>query len=377
MLNIRTRNGGRRLAVVAGGLALALTAPSLAEATTTPAAEGEGLIAIITPAHDNPFFKAEADAAQAAAEALGYETSVSTHDDDPNRQSELIDTAINQDAVAIVLDNAGADASIAPVQRAVDAGIPVFLIDREINATGIATAQIVANNAQGMSAVAQEFATALGGEGTYIELTGKESDTNAGVRSAAVASVLDQYPDLERVAQETANWSQDEAFTKVETLLQQHPDVNGIIAGNDTMALGAVAAVEAAGLLDQVTIAGFDGSPDAVQAIKDGKLLATGLQPAVLIAELAVQQAHELITTGSLDVDEKQSIDCILITAENADQYTLFALEEADAARPPRTSGFGTSDSAAATEPAGSAPSDSAAATEPADDSMVSATTEG
>ena len=141
--------------------------------------------------------------------------------------------------------------------------------------------------------------------------------------------MLGQYPGLELVAQETANWSQDEAFTKVETLLQQYPDVNGIIAGNDTMALGAVAAVEAAGKLDQITIAGFDGSPDAVQAIKDGKLLATGLQPAVLIAELAVQQADEFIRTGALSVPEKQSIDCILITADNADQYTLFALEEA------------------------------------------------
>ena len=368
MLNIRTRSGRRRLAVATAGLALALSGSGLAEATTEPAA-GEGLIAIITPAHDNPFFKAEADAAQAQAEALGYETSVSTHDDDPNRQSELIDAAINQDAAAIILDNAGADASIAPVQRAADAGIPVFLIDREINATGIATAQIVANNAQGMSAVAQEFATALGGEGTYIELTGKESDTNAGVRSAAVASVLDQYPDLERVAQETANWSQDEAFTKVETLLQQHPDVNGIIAGNDTMALGAVAAVEAAGLLDQITIAGFDGSPDAVQAIMDGKLLATGLQPAVLISELAVQQAHELISTGALDVPEKQSIDCILITAENADQYTLFALEgESEGSTP--------SESVVTTESEDSTPSDSAATTESADDS-ASATTEG
>ena len=184
-----------------------------------------------------------------------------------------------------------------------------------------------------MSLVAEEFAAALGGEGTYIELTGKETDTNAGVRSDAVAGVLGQYPDLERVAVESANWSQDEAFTKVQTLLEQHPDVNGIIAGNDTMALGAVAAVEAAGKLDQITIAGFDGSPDAVQAIKDGKLLATGLQPAVLIAEMAVEQAHELITTGELSVDEKQSVDCILITADNADQYTLFGMEDpADAA---------------------------------------------
>lgn len=286
-----------------------------------------GLIAIITPAQENPFFKAEADAAKAEAENLGYKTSVASHDDDPNKQSELIDAAINGGALAIVLDNAGADASIGPIQKAVDAGVPVFLIDREINETGIASAQIVANNAQGAAAVAEEFVAALPEGGKYIELTGKESDTNAGVRSEAFASVISQYPNLVPAAKETANWSQDEAFTKVETLLQRDPDIQGIIAGNDTMALGAVAAVEAAGLLDSIKIVGFDGSPDAVQAIKDGKLVATGLQPAVLISQLAVQQADAFITDGATGEDEKQSIDCIVINAANADSYTLFAVE--------------------------------------------------
>jgi erythritol transport system substrate-binding protein len=323
----------RIAAVVASG-ALLLSACS-GTSETTPTAEGEavasteegGLIAVITPSHDNPFFKAEADGAVAKAEELGYETTSSSHDDDPNLQSQLIDSAIEAGARAIILDNAGADASIGPVQKAVDVDIPVFLIDREINQTGIAAAQIVANNSQGASLVAEAFVEALGGEGTYVELTGKESDTNAGVRSSAYESVISQYPDLEMVAQETANWDQQEAFTKTETILQSNPDIKGIIAGNDTMALGAVAAVEAAGLTGQVAIAGFDGSPDAVQAIKDGKLLATGLQPAVQISEIAVEQAHELLTTGETSQPEKQSIDCVLITEENADSYTLFALD--------------------------------------------------
>ncbi|MWV58928.1 D-ribose ABC transporter substrate-binding protein [Rathayibacter sp. VKM Ac-2754] len=300
---------------------------SSSAASESSGGEAGGLIAIITPPLENPFFKAEADAAQAEAEKLGYETSVASHDDDPNRQSELIDSAISQNAKAIILDNAGADASIGPIQKAEDAGVAVFLVDREINATGIAKSQIVANNAQGAAAVAEEFVAALPEGGNYIELTGKESDTNAGVRSEAFASVVSQYPALVQTAKETANWSQDEAFSKVETLLQRDPNVQGIIAGNDTMALGAVAAVEAAGLLDQIKIVGFDGSPDAVEAIKAGKLVATGLQPAVLISQLAVQQADAYIQNGETGEDEKQSIDCIVINAGNAEQYTLFALE--------------------------------------------------
>jgi len=314
--------------------AAALTVVALAgcSSSTTPEAGSDdkagGLIVIITPAQENPFFKAEADAAKEEAEKLGYKTSVASHDDDPNKQSELIDSAISQDAAAIILDNAGADASIGPIQKATDAGIPVFLIDREINETGIAKAQIVANNAQGAAAVAEDFVAALPEGGNYIELTGKESDTNAGVRSEAYASVISQYPNLISVAKETANWSQDEAFTKIETLLQRDSNIQGIIAGNDTMALGALAAVEAAGLLDQIKIVGFDGSPDAVDAIKAGKLVATGLQPAVLIAQLAVQQADAFITDGDTGADEKQSIDCIVINTANADKYTLFGLED-------------------------------------------------
>jgi erythritol transport system substrate-binding protein len=273
----RSRNLSTGLAVLASAAVLAACGggggsdtASGSGSAASGAGKAGGLIAVITPSLDNPFFKAESDAAVAKAKELGYKTSAASHDDDPNKQSQLIDSAISSDAVAIVLDNAGADASIGPVQKAVDAGIPVFLIDREINQTGVATAQIVANNSQGAGLVAEEFVKALDGKGTYVELTGKESDTNAGVRSEAYASVISQYPDLKSVAKETANWDQQEAFSKMETILQKNPDINGVIAGNDTMALGAVAAIDAAGKTGKITVAGFDGSPDAVQAIKDG-----------------------------------------------------------------------------------------------------------
>src|SRR3954449_7374839 len=257
--------------------------------------KARGLIAVITPAVDNPFFKAEADAAVAKAKALGYQTSAASHDDDPNKQSQLIDTAISRKAKAIILDNAGADASIGAVQKAEDAGIPVFLIDREINKTGVAAAQIVSNNSQGAQLGAQEFVKSLDGKGKYVELVGKETDTNAGVRSKGYADVISQVPELKRVEKQSANWDQQEAFTKMETILQRSKDIDGVIAGNDTIALGAVAALKAAKLLDKVKVVGFDGSPDAVNAVKNGEMAATVLQPAAQIAELAVEQADKFI----------------------------------------------------------------------------------
>ncbi|MGP3961233.1 D-ribose ABC transporter substrate-binding protein [Nonomuraea sp. 3N208] len=297
--------------------------PATSAQAGSPAAGG--LIAIITPSHDNPFFKAEAEAAKAQAEKLGYQTSVASHDDDPNKQSELIDAAISRQAKAIILDNAGADASIGPVRKATQGGVPVFLIDREINATGVAKAQIVSNNSQGAQLVAQSFVEAMKSKGNYVELVGKESDTNASVRSKGFADVISQYPDMKPVAKESANWDQQEAFTKMETIIQKDRDIQGVIAGNDTMALGAVAALKAAGLLKKVVVVGFDGSPDAIAAIKAGEMHATALQPAALGATSAVDQADQFIKTGKTDKEEKQSIDCELVTAENADEFGVFA----------------------------------------------------
>ncbi len=310
-------NFTRRL-LLSGIAAVTLVAAPLA-------ASAADLIAIITPSPDNPFFKAEAEGADAKAKELGYETLVLVHDDDANKQSELFDTAIARGAKAIILDNAGADASVAPVKRAKDAGIPSFLIDREITESGVAVSQIVSNNYQGAQLGAEEFVKLMGEKGTFAELVGKESDTNAGIRSKGYHDVIDQYPDLKMVAQQSANWSQPEAFEKMETILQANPDIKGVISGNDTMAMGAWAALEAAGRTD-VIVVGFDGSNDVRDSIEKGGIKATVLQPAYRQAQLAVEQADKYLKTGSTGQEEKQLMDCELINADNASKLETFAL---------------------------------------------------
>jgi len=292
---------------------------------TEPASSN--LIAIITPPRDNPFFRAEAEAADAKARELGYQTMIQTHDDDAHKQDQIFDVVIAQRVEAIILDNAGVDASIAAAQKAKDAGIPSFLIDREINASGIAVSQIVSNNYQGATLGAQEFVRLMGEEGDYFELTGRESDSNAAIRSRGFHDVIDKYPGMTMVAQQSANWSQTEGFEKIETMLQANPGVKGVVAGNDTMALGASAALKAAGR-DDVIVVGFDGSPDVIEAIQAGDIQATVLQPARQIAEMAVEQMHQYLTTGFTGAAEKQSIDCVLVTAANAGDFEMFGRKE-------------------------------------------------
>ena len=311
----------KKIVKLVATLALLLMVSTLAFASAK-----SKLIVIITPPHDNPFFKSEADGARLKAEALGYSTLVLVHDDDANKQNELFDTAIARDAAAIIIDNAGADATIAAVKKAKKAGIPCFLIDREINASGIAMAQIVSNNYQGAQIGAEEFVSLMDEKGTYVELVGRESDTNAGIRSKGYHDVIDQYSGMKMVARQSANWSQTEAFDKMETILQAHPNIKGVICGNDTMAMGAMAALKAAGK-GHVIVVGFDGSNEVRDSILAGDIKATVLQPAFREAEMAVEQAHTYLTTGKKPAKEKQLMDCVLINADNAKRLETFGMK--------------------------------------------------
>jgi erythritol transport system substrate-binding protein len=308
------------LALVA---ALGVAVVGASAVSATPAAKK--LIVIITPSHTNPFFASEATIANREAKKLGYSTLVLSHNDDPNLQSQQFDLAISRHAAAIILDNAGADATIAAVKKAKKAGVPVFLIDREINKSGLAKAQLVSNNFQGAVLGSTYFAKLMGAKGDYAELTGKASDTNAGVRSRGYHSVLDPLKGMKQVAKQTANWDQTQAFNVTQTILQAHPTIKGIISGNDTMALGAEAALKAAHKTN-IIVVGLDGSPDAVSSILSGGLKATVLQPIAVFSRLAVDEADKYIKTGKTGKPEKQLLPCYLITKANAKKVHNFVL---------------------------------------------------
>ena len=302
-----------------GPAATATTAP----ATAAPSTGGK-LICVIVPPVSNPFFGAMQEIAAAKAESLGYTTLKLVHDDDANKQLQEVESCIAKKAAAIILDNAGADATVAAVQEAKAAGIPSFLVDREMSKDGVAAAQIVSNNYQGATIVAQYFVTLMGAKGNYVELTGKDTDTNAHIRSQAYHDVIDKNTGMKMVAQQTANWSQTEALTVMESILQAHPNITGVICGNDTMAMGAQAALIAAGRKD-VIVTGLDGSDDAIQSIGQGQMKATSLQPVAEMANQAAIQADLFIRTGSTGKPEKQSIDMVLINPANYCQYKQFA----------------------------------------------------
>ena len=112
----------------------------------------------------------------------------------------------------------------------------------------------------------------------------------------------------------------------MESILQANPNIKGVISGNDTMAMGAEAALKAAGRND-VIVVGFDGSNDVRDSIKQGGIKATVLQPAYQGAQLAVEQADAYIKTKTAPKSEKQLMDCVLIDESNAGKLETFALK--------------------------------------------------
>lgn len=299
----------------------------LAAAASLPLMAGsawaEGLISIIVTDPANPYWFTEGEVAKATAEELGYEATVAAHKGDTNTESNLIDAAITNGAKAIILDPANADGSVGVVRKATDAGIPVFLVNAEINESGIAIAQLVSNNAQGAALGAVQFQSLVGDEAKYVEFFGNPADNNAATRSNGYETVLSQYPGLEKVAEEVANWDRTQGYNKMQSIMQANPEIDAVISGNDEMALGAIAALKEAGQLEGVIVGGFDGSPDAVEAVKAGEMAYTVLQPVAVFSREAVIQADHYIKNGSpMVAEEKQLFDCLLITPDNVANYT-------------------------------------------------------
>ncbi|MGI4859896.1 MAG: substrate-binding domain-containing protein, partial [Janthinobacterium lividum] len=193
------KNRRRTLMLAAVALAMPLFAAQ--------AQAAGGLVTIIVNDPSNPYWLTEGNVAAAEAKRLGYTANVAASKGDTNAESQLIDTAITNKSVAIILDPANASGSVGAVKKAVAANIPVFLVNAEINQEGLAKAQLVSNNAQGAALGAQQWVKAVGAKGgNYVEILGSPSDNNAATRSNGYTSVLSQYPNLKKVGSQVADW---------------------------------------------------------------------------------------------------------------------------------------------------------------------------
>jgi ribose transport system substrate-binding protein len=138
--------------------------------------------------------------------------------------------------------------------------------------------------------------------------------------------VVDNYPDLKMVAQQTAEFDRTKAMEVLESIMQANPEIDAVFCGNDAMAMGAYQALAAAGKADKVMVFGFDGAKDVIDSIRDGKIIATGMQFPKRMAQMAAEQADEYIK-GKRDFPQKVPVAVELVTKENIAKYAAYGRE--------------------------------------------------
>ena len=304
-----------------GAIALALAALFLTQtsgAADAPAAKSK--MAVVVSTLNNPWFVVLGDTAKARAIELGYDATVFDSQNDTAKEASHFENIIAGGYKAILFNPTDSEGSIASVRKAKAAGIPVFCIDREINATNAATAQMLSDSYSGCVKLGEYFVEQVGEEGKYVELLGILGDNNTLNRSKGFHSVVDRYPKLKMVAQQSAEFDRAKGLEVMESLLQKNPDIKAVFCGNDSMAMGAYQALKAAGKDSQVKVFGFDGADDVVKLIAEKKIAATGMQFPKKMAQQAAEFADQYIK-GKRDFAQKIPVKVDLVTQANVHKY--------------------------------------------------------
>ncbi len=236
---------------------------------------------------NNPFFVTLKDGASAKATELGYELVVTDAQDDPAKQAGQVDDLIQKKVAVILINPCNSDAAKTMVEKAAKAGIPVISVDRGVSGAEVLS-HIASDNVAGGVLAGQELLALVGEGAKVVELEGIPSasaavDRGKGFNEAVVGK-------LNVVARQPADFNRDKGFTVMQNIIQANKDIRGVFAHNDEMALGAIKALEAAGLKDVIVI-GFDAVDDAVAAVKAGNMKATVAQKPSLIGSMAVETA--------------------------------------------------------------------------------------
>ena len=165
----------------------------------------------------------------------------------------------------------------------------------------------------------QCMADELGGKGNIVVILGPTSHSAQLDRSQGIEEVLANYPDIKIVAEQTANWDRAEAMTLMENWLQMGDQIDGVVAQNDEMAIGALKAIQAAGMEDSIKVVGIDAIADALALVKSEEMIGTVYQDAVGQGAGAVEAAVKAVKGEA--VEKETLIPYVLITKENVAEW--------------------------------------------------------
>lgn len=264
---------------------------------------------------NNPFFVDVREGAQTEADRLGVRLTVTDAGSDPSRQANDIQNAIAQGVDAIVVNPVDSDAIVPSVRAANAANIPVVALDRAPSG-GIVVTTVASDNIEGGRLAARQLAD-LVGSGPVAVLEGKPGTSAARDRQAGFDEEIARHPGIRVVASQPADFDRTKALDVMSNVLQSNPDVRGVFAANDEMALGAVKALgpRAGG---QVKVVGFDGTPDGLAAVQAGTVNADiAQQPTALgvdAVRLAAEASGDATLAGGTESGATHSVPVQVVT---------------------------------------------------------------
>lgn len=262
---------------------------------------------------NNPFFVQIRAGAQAEAKKLGVDLTVTDAQNDASQQANQLQNFTSSGLDAIVVNPVDSDAAAPSVRAADKARIPVIAVDRGVN-NATTDALVASDNIAGGELAGKSIAEKLGGKGKIVILQGQAGTSAARERAEGFAKGLKAYPGIQVVAQQPADFDRTKGLDVMSNLLQAHPDVQGVIAANDEMALGAVKALGSkAG--KSVQVVGFDGTPDGLKAVGAGTLYASVAQQPSQLGKIAVDNA--LRALQGKKVEQTVKVPVKVVTKEN------------------------------------------------------------
>ncbi|WP_432119979.1 ABC transporter permease/substrate-binding protein [Streptomyces sp. bgisy032] len=262
---------------------------------------------------NNPFFVQIRAGAQAEAEKRGVDLTVTDAQNDASQQANQLQNFTTSKLDAIIVNPVDSDAAGNSVRAAGTADIPVIAVDRTVNKAAVDTL-VASDNVAGGELAARSLADKLGGKGKIVILQGQAGTSAARERAQGFANGLKAYPGIKVVAQQPADFDRTKGLDVMSNLLQAHPDVQGVIAANDEMALGAIKALGSkAG--KSVSVVGFDGTPDGLKAVEGGTLYASVAQQPSQLGRMAVDNA--LRALEGKKVEETVKVPVKVVTEEN------------------------------------------------------------
>ncbi|MEQ4722916.1 substrate-binding domain-containing protein [Nonomuraea sp. B19D2] len=268
---------------------------------------------------DNPYFVQFRDGAEAAAQNFGVKLTVTDANNDATKQANQVQSFTGQKMKAIIINPVRSETLGPPVKAAAQLNIPVIAADRSINGAEVAQT-LTSDNVTGGKLGAQELAKQLGGKGEVVVLEGTAGTSAARDRSRGFYEGIAAYPDIKVVAEQRADFHRAKGMQAMTQLIQRHPDITGVFAENDEMALGAVQALGPKAR--QVKVVGFDGTPEGIKAVQAGTLAATVAQQPRLLGWQAVDGAIKA-ARGQI-IAKSVAIPVKVATKENAREFWTF-----------------------------------------------------